>query len=363
MGTLGCINDMLQRDKENRELRKRNRERLTATYHRLLDTGKETDLSQITVEKMEDIRRKTLEKEELDKAANFKAILYLALGMALILLLVWLLVGCSGKPSGNNQSAVKSDSASITQGAQTVSVHSQDTICHLPVATQNVKDSVFTEQELQKIQNELRERYARSEIKGTRLDGNIQAWSVIGNHLVVQLCLNSPEARAVFREKIMDSPAIRFEGGTEPTPNNQRYTSDTLGIHLYPEFSAYPYTARTATFVLFNQSEHEIECGDSYHITYEDQRGVWRTLPIHTIFNCIAYVIQSGEQFLFKADLNPNVLPNPPGRYRFFYEVELMDKRQKITLMTEFRLADIKEAVRDSSDVISVEYVNYHRKS
>lgn len=62
METLGCINDMLQRDKENRELRKRNRERLTDTYHRLLDTGKETDLSQMTVEKMEDIRRKTLEK-------------------------------------------------------------------------------------------------------------------------------------------------------------------------------------------------------------------------------------------------------------------------------------------------------------
>ena len=58
MGTLGCINDMLQRDKENRELRKRNRERLTDTYHRLLDTGKKTDLSQMTVEKMEDIRQK-----------------------------------------------------------------------------------------------------------------------------------------------------------------------------------------------------------------------------------------------------------------------------------------------------------------
>ena len=49
---------MLQRDKENRELRKRNRERLTDTYHRLLDTGKKTDLSQMTVEKMEDIRQK-----------------------------------------------------------------------------------------------------------------------------------------------------------------------------------------------------------------------------------------------------------------------------------------------------------------
>ena len=107
MGTLGCINDMLQRDKENRELRKRNRERLTDTYHRLLDSEKNTDLSQMTIEKMEDIRRKTLEKEELDKAANFKAMLYLALGMALIFLLVWLLVGCSGKPSGATSAAAR----------------------------------------------------------------------------------------------------------------------------------------------------------------------------------------------------------------------------------------------------------------
>lgn len=132
-----------------------------------------------------------------------------------------------------------------------------------------------------------------------------------------------------FREKIMDSPAIRLEGPTEPSPNNQRYTSDTLGIHLYPEFSAYPYTAHAATFVLFNQSEYEIESGDPYWITYEDQHGVWRTLPIHTVFNSIAYSIQPGKQFLFKANLNPNVLPNRPGRYRFFYEVELMDKKQK----------------------------------
>ena len=31
MGTLGCINDMLRRDKENRELRKRGRERMHET--------------------------------------------------------------------------------------------------------------------------------------------------------------------------------------------------------------------------------------------------------------------------------------------------------------------------------------------
>ena len=116
---------------------------------------------------MEDIRRKTLEKEELDKAANFKAMLYLALGMALILLSVWLLVGCSGKSSGNNQSAVESDSVLITQGGQMVSAQSQDSICHLPVATQNVKDSVFTEKELQKIQQYYRPGYIASRKSGT----------------------------------------------------------------------------------------------------------------------------------------------------------------------------------------------------
>ena len=34
MGTLGCINDMLQRDKENRELRKLSKERLKETRNR-----------------------------------------------------------------------------------------------------------------------------------------------------------------------------------------------------------------------------------------------------------------------------------------------------------------------------------------
>ena len=35
MGTLGCINDMMRRDKENRELRKAGKERLNETRNRL----------------------------------------------------------------------------------------------------------------------------------------------------------------------------------------------------------------------------------------------------------------------------------------------------------------------------------------
>ena len=36
MGTLGCINDMMQRDKENRELRKVGKKRMSETHGRLL---------------------------------------------------------------------------------------------------------------------------------------------------------------------------------------------------------------------------------------------------------------------------------------------------------------------------------------
>ena len=45
MGTLGCINDMLQRDKENRELRKLNRDRMKEHHKYLVGKGKNADLS------------------------------------------------------------------------------------------------------------------------------------------------------------------------------------------------------------------------------------------------------------------------------------------------------------------------------
>lgn len=93
MGTLGCINDMLQRDKEDRALRKRNRERLTDTRNRLMEVGKRTDYSHMTPEKLEDIRQKTQEKEELDKASSYKMLIYFGIGTIIILLMIGLLMG------------------------------------------------------------------------------------------------------------------------------------------------------------------------------------------------------------------------------------------------------------------------------
>ena len=49
MGTLGCINDMLQRDKENRELRKLNRDRMKEHHKYLVGKGKNADLSNVPI--------------------------------------------------------------------------------------------------------------------------------------------------------------------------------------------------------------------------------------------------------------------------------------------------------------------------
>ena len=59
MGTLGCINDMMQRDKENRELRKVGKKRMSETHGRLLGlTGKRCS-SDISPEKLEQIQTET----------------------------------------------------------------------------------------------------------------------------------------------------------------------------------------------------------------------------------------------------------------------------------------------------------------
>ena len=61
MGTLGCINDMMRRDKENRELRKAGKERLNETRNRLIDLNKKGHSSHLSLEQLEEIRIKTQE--------------------------------------------------------------------------------------------------------------------------------------------------------------------------------------------------------------------------------------------------------------------------------------------------------------
>ncbi|WP_128809447.1 hypothetical protein [Bacteroides rodentium] len=89
MGTLGCVNDMLQRDKENRALRKLSRGRMREHYKYLVER-KGPKRAGATIEEIEEIRRNTTEKELSDKEHLFRAKAVLA-ACALVLLLLGIL--------------------------------------------------------------------------------------------------------------------------------------------------------------------------------------------------------------------------------------------------------------------------------
>lgn len=89
MGTLGCINDMMHRDKENRELRNRNRERMKETRNRLIDVGKGRGLPDVSAEDIDHIRKNTLEKEKADSDKLFRLKLKFAVVVGMVLLLCY----------------------------------------------------------------------------------------------------------------------------------------------------------------------------------------------------------------------------------------------------------------------------------
>ena len=89
MGTLGCINDMMRRDKENRELRNRNRERMKETRDRLIEVGKGRELPDVSAEEIEYIRKNTVEKEKADSDKLFRLKLKFAVVVCVVLLLCY----------------------------------------------------------------------------------------------------------------------------------------------------------------------------------------------------------------------------------------------------------------------------------
>lgn len=88
MGTLGCIHDMMRRDKENRELRQRSRERMKDTRRRMSECRHTEIPPALSVEKLEEIKKQTQEKEQADRQQTFRIILYVGLAVLLLLLLL-----------------------------------------------------------------------------------------------------------------------------------------------------------------------------------------------------------------------------------------------------------------------------------
>lgn len=201
----------------------------------------------------------------------------------------------------------------------------------------------FTQKELMAIQNKLNARWQA--LEGTGVMGNVKSAAVGINDIEISLIVNTAEKRKEFREKVMDSPAFRFTGPEIPGEDARVGVNDVQGVALRPEYTVYPTDTEYVKFILYNHSGGEVGCGEHYHITYEDENGVWRRLPINDFAVDILYGVENGGSKEFNASLYPDVHPNPPGRYRFFYEVTVGDMQagDRLTMMAEFRLSNNKQ--------------------
>lgn len=204
----------------------------------------------------------------------------------------------------------------------------------------------YSQKQLYAIQNELSKKLGES--KEEKIKRNVTGYGVGLHYIEISLIMNTPDRRKEFREKIMDSPAFRFSGVEVPVINEKVGVSHARGVYIRPEYPVYSTEVTEATFILDNFSGGTVECGEHYYITYEDEKGIWRELPMNTFFFDIGYSIQDKASWTMKASLNPDVHPNKPGRYRYFYKISIDGK--PIQMMAEFRLTanekEWKEAKR-----------------
>ncbi len=137
-------------------------------------------------------------------------------------------------------------------------------------------------------------------------------------YLLLIGCANKPK-----QEKVPQTPI-----------NNTVGINDTLGLSLHPEFPIYSTKQKQVTFVLHNNSGTDISFGGYYSYTYEDEKGMWRDVPMQLIVFAEEIMLQQGSTYYYNAELFRHTL----GRYRFFLTVRRYDK--EYTLMTGFQLQD-----------------------
>ena len=217
-----------------------------------------------------------------------------------------------------------------------------------------VDDGDCLQKQLLAIHDELRKRLENTTY--THIRRNVTGYGV-GMHCIdIDLIVNTPEKRKEFREEIMDSPVFCFHGVEVPVINERVGRNHIRGIHIRPEYPVFSTKAPHATFILSNHSGGDLTCGEHYYLTFEDEKGTWRELPINAAFWDIAYVLRDGEERVMKASLYPDVHPNKPGRYRYFYEITI--KRKPVLMMAEFRLTDNEEEWRTAEKTSLPPYVS-----
>lgn len=165
--------------------------------------------------------------------------------------------------------------------------------------------------------------------------------NVVGNGpenrtIRIDFIFNTPEWQKRFREQIMDSPVLRFDGPDGQEPCELDGAAQIGNIRLVPQQDVFPTSSHEVHFILYNQSEDTISYGSDYDLAYE-RGGQWYYLPTDRVFTSGLISLLPNGQTTFSANLYPEVNENRPGRYRFFKEVTI--NRRKERMMAEFQLS------------------------
>ena len=165
---------------------------------------------------------------------------------------------------------------------------------------------------------------------------NVVGFGMGSNSIDVALRWNTKEKQLEFRRQIYNSPAIRFEGKLDPIIDNREGMSTYQGISLKAEKPSYPLGTTEIRFTITNHSGEDFVYGDAYSITAQGADGNWFVVPTDCLFTAIGHVLNDGQSGTITAHLFPDILPNKPGVYRFFYEDSI--DGEKVPFMATFEL-------------------------
>lgn len=182
--------------------------------------------------------------------------------------------------------------------------------------------------------------YRLEQLKNNPLQQNVWGIALLIDAVEVSLAINTPHWRNEFRKHISNSPYINFDGPTKSTPISELVDSVTepATVKLRPDSTSFSVNSSFATFVLTNDSDREIVFGVDYIVGFKAGDGIWYKLPHPGIWLDMGITLLPAGKYAIKAALNPKLNNNKPGIYRLYKQIRFDGDKERLWLMTEFKL-------------------------
>ncbi|MBD5357862.1 MAG: hypothetical protein HDR88_12790 [Bacteroides sp.] len=179
-----------------------------------------------------------------------------------------------------------------------------------------------------------------SHLKNNPLQQNVWAIAVLKDAVQVSMAINTPFWHNEFKQYVLNSSYIIFDGPSTPQPISALVNSivELTTIKLQPDSSHFSVNSPFATFTLTNDSDKNIDFDVKYIIGFKSTDGIWYKLPHPGIWDDMGITLMPTGKYAIKVALNPRLNNNSPGIYRLYKQIRLEGEKKEVWLMTEFML-------------------------